>query len=123
MQIGETPRFAEFLLLLMCLILTVKLFTYLTLLHLERPKLYTILAFLNRVMVTGYTSETTSEAKFESVFIGSAFLDESNWKQILSIRDPNSLIRDSNTVELQWLEHLWDHQNMFETGVVRANEG
>ena len=28
-----------------------------------------------------------------------------------------------NTVELQWLEHLWDHENMFEAGVVRANEG
>ena len=27
-----------------------------------------------------------------------------------------------HTVELQWLEHLWDHQNMFETGEVRANE-
>ena len=27
------------------------------------------------------------------------------------------------TVELQWLEHLWDHENEFETGVVRANEG
>ena len=27
------------------------------------------------------------------------------------------------TVELQWLEHLWDHENMFETGVIRANEG
>ena len=26
------------------------------------------------------------------------------------------------TVELQWLEHLWDHENMFESGVVRANE-
>ena len=28
----------------------------------------------------------------------------------------------SRTVELQWLEHLWNHENMFETGVVRANE-
>ena len=28
----------------------------------------------------------------------------------------------SYTVELQWVEHLWDHKNMFETGVVRANE-
>ena len=28
----------------------------------------------------------------------------------------------SYTVELQWLEHLWNHENMFETGVVRANE-
>ena len=26
------------------------------------------------------------------------------------------------TVELQWLEHLWDYENMFETAVVRANE-
>ena len=26
------------------------------------------------------------------------------------------------TVELQWLEHLWNHENIFETGVVRANE-
>ena len=26
------------------------------------------------------------------------------------------------TVELQWLEHLWDHENMFETRVVRASE-
>ena len=25
-------------------------------------------------------------------------------------------------VELQWLEHLWNHENMFETGVVRVNE-
>ena len=26
------------------------------------------------------------------------------------------------TVELQWLEHLWNHENMFDTRVVRANE-
>ena len=26
------------------------------------------------------------------------------------------------TVELQWLEHLWDYENMFETEVVRAKE-
>ena len=26
------------------------------------------------------------------------------------------------TVELQWLEHLWNHENIFETGVVQANE-
>ena len=29
----------------------------------------------------------------------------------------------ATAVELQWLEHLWDHENYFETGVVRANEG
>ena len=27
-----------------------------------------------------------------------------------------------STVEPQWLEHLWNHENMFETGVDRANE-
>ena len=28
----------------------------------------------------------------------------------------NLYIRNFNTVVLQWLEHLWDHENMFETG-------
>ena len=28
-----------------------------------------------------------------------------------------------NTVEFQWLEHLWDHRKLFETWVVRATEG
>ena len=27
------------------------------------------------------------------------------------------------TVELQWLEHRWDHGNLFEIWVVRATEG
>ena len=26
------------------------------------------------------------------------------------------------TVELQWPEHLWNHEIMFETGVVRTKE-
>ena len=30
--------------------------------------------------------------------------------------------RHKSTVERQWLEHLRDHGNMFETGVVRASE-
>ena len=32
------------------------------------------------------------------------------------------LSREKNTVELQWLEHLWNNEIMIETGVVRANE-
>ena len=32
------------------------------------------------------------------------------------------MLSDPNTVEHQWLKHLWNHENMFETGVVRANE-
>ena len=35
---------------------------------------------------------------------------------------PIALRGPAYTVELQWLEHLWNHANMFETGVVRANE-
>ena len=27
-----------------------------------------------------------------------------------------------STVDFQWFEHHWNHQNMFETGVVRTNE-
>ena len=27
------------------------------------------------------------------------------------------------SVELQWLEHHWDHENVFEIWVVRATEG
>ena len=26
------------------------------------------------------------------------------------------------TVELQWLQHLWNHENIFEAVVVRADE-
>ena len=32
-------------------------------------------------------------------------------------------VSKTNTVELQWLDHFWDHENQFETGAVRANEG
>ena len=31
-------------------------------------------------------------------------------------------ITAEHIVELQWLEHLWYHKNMFKTGVVQANE-
>ena len=31
-------------------------------------------------------------------------------------------IGEKNTALLQWLEHFWNHENMFETGVVRINE-
>ena len=29
----------------------------------------------------------------------------------------------STVIDLQWLEHLWDHGNLFETRVVRVTEG
>ena len=38
----------------------------------------------------------------------------------MKIKQERKKIR--NTVEPQWLEHLWDHGNSFETWVVRATE-
>ena len=37
--------------------------------------------------------------------------------------DNTGIEGDPCTVELQWLEHLLDYENLFETGVVRAIEG
>ena len=42
-------------------------------------------------------------------------------EQLISIRVEHKkhvISREANTVELQWLEHLWDHENKFQTGVV-----
>ena len=33
-----------------------------------------------------------------------------------------TILLHTGTAELQWLEHLWNHENMFETGVVRVND-
>ena len=32
------------------------------------------------------------------------------------------MVSSDTVVELQWLEHLWNHKNMFEMGVVGAIE-
>ena len=32
------------------------------------------------------------------------------------------VLKNESKVGLLWLEQFWDHKNMFETGVVRANE-
>ena len=32
------------------------------------------------------------------------------------------IIQHIYTVELKWLEHLWNYEKIFETGVVGANE-
>ena len=37
---------------------------------------------------------------------------------MLVLRGSLNIHKDTNTVELQWLEYLWTHANMFETGVV-----
>ena len=40
------------------------------------------------------------------------FLDQSSYAEISKLC----------TVKFQWLEHFWNHENVFETGVVRATE-
>ena len=46
--------------------------------------------------------------------------DETAFAKARPYKPPGTII---STVELQWLQHLWDLENLFETGVVRANEG
>ena len=60
---------------------------------------------------------------------------EDCWKEILTPHPTSNMPNEiyiptstqasasSITVELQWLEHLWDYENLFETGVDRAIEG
>ena len=43
------------------------------------------------------------------------FLNDKNLRPITD--------EEQYTVELLWLEHLWDYENLFETRVVRAIEG
>ena len=35
-----------------------------------------------------------------------------------NVQSPFEITADENLVERQWLEHLWNHENMFETVVV-----
>ena len=53
-------------------------------------------------------------------------LEEKHQKHKAYLSDASSVSNKaaySNTVEPQWLKHLWDHGNLFETWVVRATEG
>ena len=54
-----------------------------------------------------------------------------NWLRLLSLNfdffnfyktDGASFLKLVSTVELQWFEHLWNHENIFETGVIRGCE-
>ena len=56
---------------------------------------------------------------FSFHFWGLAILKKSNTETRVSLDSYIYIIND-DTVELQWLEHLWDHENMFQTGIVRA---
>ena len=50
--------------------------------------------------------------------------DKKRWEfHFVLLHFPMSNIKkNQGTVELQWLKHCWDHENMFETGVVQANK-
>ena len=43
-------------------------------------------------------------------------INKINFQTFIKIELPET------TVEPQWLEQLWNHENMFETGILRANE-
>ena len=42
--------------------------------------------------------------------------------RLFVVRALQAMQAELSTVELQWLENLWNHENMFDTGAVRANE-
>ena len=42
--------------------------------------------------------------------------------QILMSKSAIQMYLEVSTAELQWLEHLWNNENMFEIGVIQANE-
>ena len=50
------------------------------------------------------------------------FRYSTNLKVLRELSMVKSHLWKTYTVELQWLKHLRDHETLFETGVVRANE-
>ena len=66
-----------------------------------------------------FSRKTTCKCLTASV---SALINVLMEKFINISHEPNFSVICRNIVELQWLEHLWDHANQFETGVVRASE-
>ena len=110
----------------------------LTLLHSERPKLYTILAFLSAIGL----KERIAYMGPNSFFYKMTYLEKRGTQQndraafperipihlniyvydVCALSENAVLDHNIYIVELHWLEHLWNPENMFKTGVVRANE-
>ena len=93
------------------------------LLTLVKEELITILIFVNE-MVLAYNSERSSFSLYflfifiPSILIGSVHIRVSCSKVLERVRCPAVLMICMitafyiiYTVELQWLEHLWDHEN------------
>ena len=67
--------------------------------------------------------QTESEVELKVAFYQSElrnFVPPQTWRHMESDKSIlGKLYFDTlYTVELQWLEHIWNHENMFETGVV-----
>ena len=60
--------------------------------------------------------------KLEMSYISVYEVNVANWLGLNKPRAFDQILFMQTTVELQWLEHFLNHENMFETGVVRANE-
>ena len=57
------------------------------------------------------------------LFIEASAPAKTGYKAVLKSAEIVGELPIIHTVELQWLEHPWDYENLFETGVVRAIEG
>ena len=74
--------------------------------------------------VTGVAHFITDYEQIKSCFffftflrflVHSVLVNDPTFRNLFKKKDPT-------TVDPQWLEHLWNHENMLEIGVVRANE-
>ena len=88
----------------------------------------TLFALLNHKLINyckKYGGHAFKLNGFPRNLLGSIIRLEKNIKSITLIRQTMKLLygkNDENTVEPQWLKHLWDHRKLFETWVVRATE-
>ena len=74
------------------------------------------------VILREYHQYLVSSNRFWVDDISEIFLFYKGNERLYKLCGPWYMTAVYNTVELQWLDYLWNHENMFETGVVRANE-
>ena len=59
--------------------------------------------------------------EWQTVYLTRSDATERGVSEFFSLRVA-PMVKEQAAVELQWLEHLWDHENLFEIWVVRATE-
>ena len=72
---------------------------------------------------TGFTIKNpVTDSNSEDQFSLLERTDEDLFAMFICICYRAYCIENILEIEHQWLEHLWNHENMLETGVVRARE-